>query len=68
MENRKLIIKMNIFMTGPVSEVKKIDFRNLMKFFENFKFSNLFSKKKIDENILETSLKNFLLSQMLVHK
>jgi len=24
-----------------------------MKFFENFKFSNLFSKKKIDENILD---------------
>ena len=24
-----------------------------MKFFENFKFSNLFSKKKIDENLLD---------------
>ncbi len=24
-----------------------------MKFFENFKFSNLFSKKKIDENLLK---------------
>ena len=32
-------------MTGPVSEVKKIELRNLMKLFENFKFNNLFSKK-----------------------
>ena len=24
-----------------------------MKFFENFKFSNLFTKKKIDENLLD---------------
>ena len=38
-------------MAGPVSEIKKLTLKYLMKFFENFKFSNLFSKK-IDENLL----------------